>query len=161
MTKVYVDTSIIIALSDTEDEFHHGSVRFVTNLHSRGIGTAIGPPFLLEVAKTAEMRGTRSALRLVRAVEEYEIGLERISDQRLWVLTDEYLSRRALGARRSVDLMHYSSATLLGCTHLASWDRGHFNGRIAARVNRANSSEGLASLIVGDPPTIARSLGVV
>lgn len=161
MTKVYFDTSVVIALSDLRDEFHHSSVGFVANLRSRGIITSTGPPFMLEVAKTAEMRDAQAALRLVRTVEEYEIGLERAPDERLWSLLDEYASQRVLASRRSMDLMHYASATLLGCTHLASWDRRHFSGRIGARVNRVNSSKGLSTLIVGDPITVARSLGIV
>ena len=160
MIRVYVDTSIVIALSDSKDEFHHSSVRFVTDLRNRQIVTSIGPPFLLEVAKASELRDSESASLLVRTVEEYGIVLTQALGDWLWNLLDEYLFRRVLGPRRLIDLMHYASATLMKCTHLASWDREHFNDSIAMRVNKVNSSAGLANLKVGDPIRIARYLGL-
>jgi predicted nucleic acid-binding protein len=160
LTRVYVDTSIVIALAYPRDEFHHSSVRFVADLRNRQIVISIGPPFLLEVAKASELRDSEAASRLVRTVEEYEIVLTRALGEWLWNLLDEYVSRRVLGPRRLMDLLHYASATLLKCTHLASWDREHFNDSIAMKVNRVNSSAGLANLKVGDPIRIARYLGL-
>ena len=160
MTRVYVDTSVVIALADSKDDFHYSSVRFVADLRNRQIVTSIGPPFVLEVAKASELRDSEAASRLVRTIEEYEIVLIQALGDWLWKLLDEYVSRRVLGPRRLIDLMHYASATLLKCTHLASWDTEHFNDTVAMRVNRVNSSAGLANLKVGDPITIARYLGL-
>ena len=81
-------------------------------------------------------------------------------DDQLWSLSSEYASLGVLGMKRMFDLLHYASATMLGCTHLASWDRRHFNDRIERKVNRVNASKGLTTLKVGDPFTVARLLGI-
>ena len=147
-------------MSDPEDEFHTISVRFVDSLRHHSIPSSIGPPFLLEVAKSVEQRGTQAAKLLVNAIEEYGIELAGSLGDRPWRLSGEYASLRVLGANRTLDLLHYASATLLGCTHVASWDRAHFNDRVEKRVNRANASKDLASLKVGNPVAIARYLGI-
>ena len=115
---------------------------------------------MLEVGKAAEDKGTQAALRLVSIIEEYGIELTRTLDERLWSLSSEYASLGVLGRKRMFDLLHYASATLLGCTHLASWDRRHFNARIEERVNKVNASRGLATLKVGDPFTVDRHLRI-
>jgi len=97
---------------------------------------------------------------MIEIIEEYGVELKRASDDQLWSLLDGYISLRAMDTKRTLDLLHYASATLLGCTHLASWDRRHFNSRVEKRVNRVNSSRGLTTLKVGDPITVARYLGI-
>jgi len=134
-----------VALSNPEDNFHDSSVTFVRGLRIHAISSSIGPPFLLEVGKAAEDRGTQAALRLASIIEEYGIELTRTLDDRLWSLSSEYASLGVLGRKRMFDLLHYASATLLGCTHLASWDRRHFNARIEERVNKVNASRGLTT----------------
>ena len=159
LAKVYIDTSVVVALSSSQDEFHDESVRFVGVLRDRAIPSSIGPPFVLEMAKAVELRGTQAALRLTLAVAEYEVELTKVLGDRLWSLSEEYASRGVLGVSRRLDLLHYASATLLGCTHLASWDKSHFNGRVEKRVNKANASRALTALKVGDPVAVARYLG--
>lgn len=160
LTKVYIDTSLVVALYDPEDEFRSVTTNFVSNLRKKSVPLSIGPPFLLEVAKAAEQRGTVIASRLASAIEEYGIELVGVTDESLWNLESAYASSRVLGQKRTFDLLHYASATLLGCSHLASWDRRHFNGRIGKRVDRVNASRGLTNLIVGDPVSIGRRLGI-
>jgi len=58
LAKVYIDTSVVIALANPEDEFHASSVTFMVRLKDLGIPSLIGPPFLLEMAKAVELRGT-------------------------------------------------------------------------------------------------------
>lgn len=70
------------------------------------------------------------------------------------------MASRALGRRRALDLMHYASATVLECTHLASWDKEHFNSRVQSRINMVNDRRGLAALIVGDPVVIVRKIEI-
>ncbi len=159
LARVYIDTSIVVALSNPQDEFHDDSVRFAGALQDRAIPSSIGPPFILEMAKAAEQRGTRAASRLILTIEEYEVELTRVPADRLWSLSNEYASLGVLGENRTLDLLHYASATLLGCTHLASWDRTHFNERVEERVNKVNASKGLTTLKVGDPVAVARYLG--
>lgn len=127
LVRVYIDTSVVVALSNPEDNFHDSSVTFVRRLQNHAISSSIGPPFLLEVGKAAEEKGTQAALRLVSIIEEYQIDLRRTLDDQLWRLSSEYGSLGVLGRKRTMDLLHYASATLLGCTHLASWDRSSVN----------------------------------
>jgi predicted nucleic acid-binding protein len=159
LARVYVDTSVVVALSSPQDEFHDDSVRFVGALRDRAIPSSIGPPFILEMAKAVEQRGRQAALRLTLALEEYEVELTKALGERLWSLSEEYLSRGVLGENRILDLLHYASATLLGCTHLASWDKSHFIEGVEKRVNKANTSRGLTALKVGDPVAVGRYLG--
>lgn len=160
MAKVYIDTSVVIALANPEDEFHASSVAFIVRLKNLGIPSLIGPAFLLEMAKAAELRGTQPVLHLFWTIEEHNVELIRSWDDELWSLLDGYISLRVMDTKRTLDLLHYASATLLGCTHLASWDRRHFNSAIEKRVNRVNSSRGLTTLKVGDPIAVARYLGI-
>jgi predicted nucleic acid-binding protein len=160
LVRAYVDTSVVVALSDPADEFHGGSVAFVSILQDRAIPSSIGPPFMLEMAKAAEQRGTQGALRLILAIEGYKVELTRVLGDRLWTLSSGYASLGVLRGNRTLDLLHYASATQLGCTHLASWDKKHFNEKIEKRANRVNASRGLATLKVGDPIIIARYLGI-
>jgi predicted nucleic acid-binding protein len=150
LARVYVDMSVVVALSDSADEFHDGSAAFVSGLRHREILSSIGPPFMLELAKAAEHRGTQAALRLIVTLEEYKIELTRVLGEHLWTLSSEYASLWVLRGNRTLDLLHYASASLLGCTHLASWDKKHFNGRVERRVNDVNASRGLTTLKVGD-----------
>ncbi len=115
---------------------------------------------MLEVAKATEQRGTQAALQLVVAIEEHKIELIRTLDDRLWTLSDEYSSLEVLRGNHTLDLLHYASATLLGCTHVASWDKKHFNDKVEKRVNAVNVSRGLTTLKVGDPITIGRRLEI-
>jgi len=160
LARVYVDTSVVVALSDPADEFHGGSVSFVSGLQDRAIPSSIGPPFMLEMAKAAKQRGTQAALRLIAAIEEYKVEFTKVLGDPLWTLSSEYASLRVLRGNRTLDLLHYASATQLGCSHLASWDKKHFNEKVEKLVNSVNASRGLTTLKVGDPATIARYLGI-
>ena len=160
MVKVYIDTSVVVALSDSSDNYHGASLNFVAQLRGRAISSAVGPPFFLEVAKAAERRGAEAARRLVGYPVEHGIELGEVEDDRLWSLKDEYVASGAMTERRTLDLLHYASATLLSCTHLASWDGRHFNEKIGKRINRVNVSRGLSTLIVGSPFVVSRRLRV-
>lgn len=78
----------------------------------------------------------------------------------MWALARDYASAGVLRGNRALDLLHYASATQLGCSHLASWDVKHFNLGVEGRVNRVNSSRGLTTLKVGDPAMLRRYFGV-
>ena len=90
-------------------------------------------------------------MRLVNTLEEYDIELTRTLGEQLWSLSTEYATLGVLGSKRTFDLLHYASATLLGCTHLVSWDKRHFNDRVEERLNRVNASRNLTTLKVDDP----------
>jgi predicted nucleic acid-binding protein len=160
LTRVYIDTSVVVALSSPDDEFHGRTIGFLNSLRDCAIPSSIGPPFILEMAKAAEKRGVQAASRLADAVQAYEVELTRTYGESLWSLSRDYASLGVLGESRTLDLMHYASATLLGCTHVASWDRRHFNDRVEKRVNRVNASKSLATLKVGDPVAVERYLGI-
>ncbi|MFQ6135459.1 MAG: hypothetical protein ACE5KU_06585, partial [Nitrososphaerales archaeon] len=123
------------------------------------IAFTIGPPVLLEVGKAAQRRGVESALRVLQAIDRHKIELVTLDSNRLLNLVNLYVAYRVAGTRYRLDLLHYASATLLNCSHLASWDKKHFNQRVEKRINKANSLSGLATLKVGDPIRIVRSLG--
>lgn len=160
LPKVYVDTSVVVALADPKESFHSASVNFIKGLQRLRITHVIGSPIMLEIAKAAQLRGIKAALTLVHALDRYKIELVELDSRRLSGLVDSYITWLPAGARDRFDLLHYASATLLNCTHLASWDKKHFNQRIERKVNEANLLAGLTTLKVGDPPYIRRALGL-
>ena len=118
----------------------------------------VGPPFLLEIGRPVQRRGLESALAVLETIDKYEIELADLDLTRLLSLVDEYVAHGVAGRRYRFDLLHYASATLLNCGHLASWDREHFSERVAKRINEVNSLSGLITLKVGSPTHIERSL---
>ena len=160
LPKAYVDTSVVIAVANPEDDFHSASVNFIEGLQTRRIPCVIGSPVMLEIAKTAQRRGLKAALTVIQALESYKIELVELDSRSLSGLVDSYITRLPAGARYLFDLLHYASATLLNCTYLASWDKKHFNQHIQRKVNEANLLAGLTTLRVGDPLDIERALAL-
>lgn len=111
------------------------------------------------MAKATEERG-KAASTLIVAIEEYNIELTRCLGEPLWTLAAEYTFLGVLRGNSALDLLHYASATRLGYTYPASWDKKHFNSKVGERVNRVNPSRGLTTLKVGDPVKIGRHLGI-
>lgn len=158
MAKVYLDTSVMVALANPEDSFHGASLRFIRGLQEQGIASVVVPPILLEVTKATQRRGLKSALKIVQAIDRYRIELATLDLGQLLDLVDRYFAYKVAGTKYRIDLLHYASATLLDCGHLVSWDKKHFNQRVAERINRVNSLSGLITLRIGDPIHTARSL---
>jgi hypothetical protein len=158
--KVYLNTSVVIALASPEDRFSDFSLEFVRGLRALEVGVNIASPIFLELAKAVQLRGVESVLTVLQTVDRYGIELATPDPERLLNLVDRYVGLRIMGVRYQFDLLHYASATLLSCSHLASWDQDHFNQRIAKKVNKANSSLNLPTLILGDRASLRRSLGL-
>lgn len=89
-------------------------------------------------------------------MEEFGIQLKNIDMKQAWKLAEFYVVEDVLTRRHRLDLLHYASASLLGCTHVVSWDSKQFNDRISKKVNSVNAKHGLSSLIVGKPEYIMR-----
>jgi hypothetical protein len=115
-----------------------------------------GSPLIMELGKLVEARGTKRCLDIINSMEEFGIHLRSIDMKQAWKLSEIYLDEGVLTKRHRLDLLHYASASLLGCTHLASWDSRQFNDRISKKVSNANAKQGLSSLIAGKPEYIVR-----
>lgn len=155
-----MDTSVVIALARPEDQFSDLSLEFVRGLRALGEGVTVASPIFLELAKAVQLRGVESVLAILHTVDRYGIELTTPDPDQLLTLVDRYVGLRVMGVKYQFDLLHYASATLLSCSHLGSWDKDHFNERIAKKVNKANSSMNLPTLKVGDPVSLGRSLGL-
>jgi len=158
MARVYLDTSVTIALANPIDGFHTTSTKFIDELRKRGVRAIAGPALLLEVGKAVEIRGTQSAGAIVKTVEENGIELGRPDYGKLFELSEQYLKKGIVPGRSNLDALHYAGAVLLDCSHLASWDKNHFNNRFQERVNKENLRLGFTTLIVGDPLDIISRL---
>lgn len=158
MVKLYLDTSVIIALANPGDNFHDMSLKFIREVKELEIDIAIGDAILLELGKAVQRKGIEAALTILRTIEHHKIELAILDPDRLLDLVDRYFSKKVFGTKYRFDLLHYASATLLNCSHLASWDKKHFNQNVEKKVNQVNSMLGLATLNVGDPTNITRSL---
>jgi predicted nucleic acid-binding protein len=155
-----MDTSVVIALANPDDSFHSESLRFADGLQRLGVDSAVGPPILLELGKAIQQRSVESALRVRQTLDKFAIELADVDSNRLLSLVNSYVVHRVAGIRHRLDLLHYASATLLSCSHLASWDKAHFNQQVQRRINRINSISSLTPSKVGDPMRIGRSLGL-
>lgn len=154
--KVYLDTSVIIALADPLDVFHEQSMNFVNRLATYTVECLSGSPLIMELGKLVEAKGTKRGLDIINSMEDFRIRLKNIGMERAWKLSEIYLDEGVLTKRHRLDLLHYASASLLGCTHLASWNSRQFNDRISMKVSNANAKQGLSNLIAGKPEYIMR-----
>jgi predicted nucleic acid-binding protein len=154
--KVYIDTSVIISLADTLGMFHEQSAVFIKNLVKHRVECNVGSPFMVELGKIVEAKGTKRCLDIINSMNEAEIFLKNTGMKQVWELSQIYLVKKVLTERHLLDLFHYAAASLLGCTHLASWNSKQFNDKIVMKVNKANSERGLPSLIAGRPDYIMR-----
>ena len=151
-----MDTSIIIALADPLDVFHEQSMSFVNRLVMHTVERMSGSPLIMELGKLVEAKGTKRCLDVINSMEEFGIHLKNIDMKQVWKLSEIYLDEGVLTKRHRLDLLHYASASLLGCTHLASWNSRQFNDRISKKVSNANAKQRLSSLIAGKPEYIMR-----
>jgi predicted nucleic acid-binding protein len=152
--KVYLDTSVIIALTDSLDIFHKQSVSFVNRLITYRIERLSGSPLIIEIGKLVETKETKRCLDMINAMEEFGIQLKSMDMKQVWKLSETYIQENVLTKRHRLDLLHYASASLLGCTHVASWDNKQFNYKISKKISSANVKHGLSSLLAGKPEYI-------
>lgn len=154
--KVYLDTSVIIGLADPLDSFHKLSLDFVNRLDNHEVERLSGSPLVMELGKLAETKGTRRGIDILNSMEEFGIRLKNTGIKEIWKLSDIYLEEGVLSKRHRLDLLHYASASLLECTHLASWNHRQFNDRTARKVSDVNAKHGLSNLIAGKPDYIMK-----
>lgn len=74
MLRVYFDTSVIIALTDSLDVFHKQSIRFVDSLSAYRIDRLSGSPLIMEIGKLVETKETKRCLDIINAMEESEFN---------------------------------------------------------------------------------------
>ena len=96
MVKLYLDTSVIIALANPEDAFHDKSLKFIREVSKLKIPITVGDPILLELGKTIKRKGIGAALTVLRTVERHKIELAMLDSSRLLSLVDKYLMKRSL-----------------------------------------------------------------
>jgi hypothetical protein len=115
-----------------------------------------GTPLIMELGKLVEAKGTKRCLDIINSMEEFGIYLKNIDMKQIWKLSEIYLDEGVLTKRHRLDLLHYASASLLGCTHLASWNCRQFNDKVSKKASNVNAKQKLSSLIAGKPEYIMR-----
>jgi predicted nucleic acid-binding protein len=151
---------VLIALANKNDEFHRPSVKFMEEFYKTDIEPVVGPPILIEIGKAVRLRGIDSSHEILQASALYHVELLGLDTKRMIELTDEYLRKKTLREKNWLDLSHYAAATLLECRYLVSWDKDHFNERVADKINAINSIHSLTSLKVGTPSYVGRLLAI-
>jgi predicted nucleic acid-binding protein len=106
-----LDTSVLIALANKNDEFHGPSVKFVEQSYKTGIEPVVGPPILIEIGKAVRLRGIDSAQEILQALARYHVEQPDIVTKRMIELTDQYLTKKVLREKNWLDLSHYAAAT--------------------------------------------------
>ncbi|MEM3549897.1 MAG: hypothetical protein QXN87_06140 [Candidatus Bathyarchaeia archaeon] len=92
------------------------------------------------------------ALRILEAIDTYEIKLLSPPSRTLLSLVNEYLKATSL---KIGDLLHYAGAALLNADCLASWNTDDFNKRIEKSINKVNRKKNLKTIKVGTPTIIS------
>ena len=156
MLRVYLDTSVIISLTDSLDVFHKQSMKFVDRLHTYRIDCLSGSPLIMEIGKLVETKETKRGLDIINTMEEFGIQFKNIDVGHAWRLSEIYLAEDTLTKRHRLDLLHYATASLLGCTYVASWDGKQFNDKTSKKVSTVNAKQGLSSSLAGKPEYIMR-----
>lgn len=127
---------------------------FVNRLVTHGIDRLSGSPLIIEIGKLVETKETKMCLDIINAVEEFGIQLKSIDTKQVWKLSETYVQENVLTKRHRLDLLHYASASLFGCTDVASWDNKQFNHKISKKISSVNVKHGLSSLLAGKPKYI-------
>lgn len=146
----------MIALTDPIDIFHTRSVTFINGLTGQNIEFKVSNPIMVEIGRIINVKGIQRYLEIMDSFEEFKIDFESTDMDEVWKLSQAYLDERVLTSRHRLDLFHYAAASLLNCSHLASWNDGQFNDKVAEKINRINSWRGLPSLIASRPDNIIR-----
>ncbi len=154
--KIYIDTSVAISLADLLDIFHGQSVDFVNTLIKHEVECVVSAPLIVELGKIIEIKGMERCLDIINTIEDLGIDFKSVDMKEVWGLSQIYVDADVLTVRHRLDLFHYAAASLLHCTHLVSWNSKHFNDKIAMKINKVNSKQGLVSLIVGKPNYMMR-----
>lgn len=90
LVKLYLDTSVIIALANPEDDFHNKSLKFIREVKKLELDITIGDPILLELGKAVQRKGIEVALTILRTIEYHTIRLAVLDPDRLSSLVDRY-----------------------------------------------------------------------
>ncbi|MGH9922679.1 MAG: hypothetical protein ACRD38_08000 [Nitrososphaerales archaeon] len=154
--KIYIDTSVAISLADILDIFHSLSVDFINTLIKHEVECVVSAPLVVELGKIIEIKGMERCLDIINTIADLGIHFRSADMKEVWDLSQTYLDNDVLTVRHRLDLFHYATASLLHCSHLASWNSKHFNDKIAMKINKVNAKRGLLSLIVGKPNYIIR-----
>lgn len=91
--RVYLDTSVIIALADPLDGFHRPSTIFVNGLIDHEVECLSGNPLVMELGKLVEAKGTKRCLDIISSMEEFGIHLKNTDMKQTWRLPRFILMR--------------------------------------------------------------------
>jgi predicted nucleic acid-binding protein len=154
MKRVYLELSALIALANPPDLFHNQTKNLLENIKHLGYEPisceqAVGMDLAIGVARRP-LR-VSDALRVLEAIDTYEIKLLNVDSRTLLLLVNEYLKETTLNMG---DLLHYAGASLLNAEYLASWNTEDFNPRFEKPINKINKRKNLKTIKVGTPTII-------
>jgi predicted nucleic acid-binding protein len=154
MVRVYLELSVLIALANPFDVFHSQTREFLDVIERRGFEPvscrqAVEMDLAIGVAKRP-LR-VADALRILEAIDAYDIKLLSPPSRTLLTLVNEYLKETSL---KIGDLLHYAGATLLDAEYIASWNTDDFNKRFEKSINKVNKKKNLKTIKVGTPTLI-------
>ena len=154
MVRVYLELSVLIALANSFDLFYNQTKEFLDRVKRFGFELvsckqAVEMDLAIGVAKRP-LRVT-DALKILEAIEAYDINLLSPNSRTLLLLGNEYLKKTSL---KIGDLLHYAGAILLNAEYLASWNKYDFNLHYGRIINRVNKKKNLKAIKVGAPNII-------
>ncbi len=144
----------MIALANSFDLFHNQTKEFLDGVKRFGFELvsceqAVEMDLAIVVAKRP-LRVT-DALKILEAIEAYDINLLSPDSRTLLLLVNEYLKETSL---KIGDLLHYAGATLLNAEYLATWNKYDFNLHYERIINKVNKKKNLKTIKVGAPNMI-------
>gem|GEM_PF-1277689 len=154
MARVYLELSVLIALANPFDMFHSRTREFLDVIKRRGFEPvscrqAVEMDLAIGVAKRP-LR-VADALRMLEAIDAYDIKLLSPPSRTLLTLVNEYLKETSL---KIGDLLHYAGATLLDAEYIASWNTDDFSKRFEKSINKVNKKKNVKTIKVGTPTLI-------
>lgn len=158
MVRVYLELSVLISLANPFDLFHSQTRNFMDELGRFGFETVSCRQAVemdLAIGLTRRPLRVGDALRILEAIDTYEIKLLSLNSRDLLLLVNEYLREISL---KIGDLLHYAGATLLNADYISFWNKDDFNERIEEFINSVNGRRGLKTIKVGTPNMILRWL---
>jgi len=153
--KVYLDTSVIIALSLPEDYYYGDSELFMEIAKRVGHKVVVCRQALVfDFVLGASRKPARlyDIPRYLKTLEKHRINIEDVDHLELLKLTAKYHEE---GIKLKLgDLLHYAASTLLQSDIIASWNERDFNEKVAIKISEISRRMGLKDIKATTPRKI-------
>jgi len=149
--RLYLDTSVLGALTDREDQRRVALTRGLLQSIAQGDHEGVISNVVQEELEQAPTAIRRAILDEIGVIE-FELVVENVESRGLFA---EYLETRVVPARYRNDLRHVAVATVAGADALVSWNFRHLvNVKTRRAVHAVNVRLGYALIEIVSPEEV-------